>query len=354
MSDFIFILFLVSLISLSALCAGIINGMFSLNQYQLKRKAQLGSKDAKIVYPIHALRYQLLVTLLMINVASNATISIMLDSRISSIFAVIFATLFILIFGEIIPMIYLRKYVVYVTARVSPVLNKIIAVTAPVTKPIARTMDKWVGKDTNIFYSKEELLKMFDGQKLSSDSDIAKDEARMLRKVLGFGEKKIRDVMTPRRMVTSVTQDDAVGPVLMDELHASGHSRFPVTAGKKSDEFVGTLFMRDLVGQSNDAQVKDIMSSFVRYVHEEESLDHALRAFLKMRHHLFVVVNNFEEFVGVLTIEDVIEEVIGKEIVDEFDHHDDLRYVAKSLADKEKKARQNQKTNKPAPKQKSS
>jgi len=336
MSDIILGLLLIGLITLSALCAGIINGMFSLNHYQLKRKAQLGDIDAKTVYPIHALRYQLLVTLLIINITSNATITVLLSYKTSGFFAVVFSTVFILIFGEIIPMIYLRKYVVYVTARIAPTLKRIINVMAPVTKPVARLLDKWVGNEAQVFYSKEELMKMFDGQKLSKNSDIAGDEARMLRTVLEFGDKKIRDVMTPRRMVTLVNKTDAVGPILMDELHKSGHSRFPVVADKKHNNFVGTLYVRDLAGITGTKEVKDIMSPYVRYVHEEESLDHALRAFLKLRHHLFVVVNNFEEFVGVLSLEDVLEQIIGKEIVDEFDEHDDLRKVAKSLAQHEK------------------
>jgi CBS domain containing-hemolysin-like protein len=337
MSDLLFGLTLLLLISISALCSGITNGMFALNHYQLKRKAQLGSKDAKIVYPIHALRYQLLVTLLIINIASNATISILLSSKTSGFLAVVFSTVFILIFGEIIPMIYLRKYVVYTTARIAPVLKRVISFMTPISRPVASLLDKWVGSETQIFYSKEELLKMFDGQKLSGNSDIAVDEARMLRTVLEFGDKKIRDVMTPRRIVKVIDQNDGVGPILMDELHKSGHSRFPVVSDTKHNNFVGTLYLRDLVGQGESKTVKDIMTKYVRYIHEEESLDHALRAFIKTHHHLFVVVNSFEEFVGVLTIEDVLEEIIGKEIVDEFDQHDDLRAVAKSLAEKEHK-----------------
>ncbi len=347
MSDVIFSILLLSLISLSALCAGIINGMFALNHYQIKRKAQLGNIDAKKVYPIHALRYQLLVTLLIINIASNATITVMLSTITTGFLAVVFSTLFILVFGEIIPMIYLRKYVVYVTARIATPLKHVITFLAPVAKPIAKIIEKWVGNEAQVFYSKEELMKMFDGQKLSENSDIAADEARMIRKILEFGDKKIRDIMTPRRMVTLVSKADSVGPILMDELHKSGHSRFPVVADKRHHNFVGTLYLRDLAGITGKKEVKDIMSPYVRYVHEEESLDHALRAFLKLRHHLFVVVNNFEEYVGVLSLEDILEEIIGKQIVDEFDEHDDLRAVAKSLAQEEKAKRDDQDTKMP-------
>lgn len=351
MSDIVFGLLLLSLILVSALSSGISNGMYSLNHYQIKRKAQLGNRDAKIVYPFKAMGYQLLVTLLIINITTNATIAILLDSRAGGLFAVIFSTGFILIFGEILPMIYMRKYIVYITARVAPVLRKVISFMTPIAKPTSSLLVKWIGNETQVFYSKEELINMLDGQKLEQDSGVALDEARMLRAVLEFGDKKIREVMTPRRMVKIVTKEDEVGPVLMDELHKSGHSRFPVIAEPKHFNFVGTLYLRDLVGEKTTKKIKDLMSPYVRYVHEEESLDHALRAFLKTHHHLFVVVNNFEEYVGVLSIEDILEEIIGKEIVDEFDAHDDLRAVAKSLAEKEKHKRAKaQATVKPEPK----
>ncbi|MCA9328891.1 DUF21 domain-containing protein [Candidatus Saccharibacteria bacterium] len=340
MPDLLFMIILVGLIALSSVCSGVIGGFLSLNHYQLKRKAQLGDEKARIAYPLHGMGYQLLVSLLIINVAANATVAVLLSHRVAGVFAVLLATATILFFGEILPMLYLRKYVVAILAFTSPVLKKVVAVMAPVNRPVARLLDKVLGQDAQLFYSKEELLRMFDTQKLAKESDVQIDELRMIRGMLEFGDKKIRDVMTPLRMVQVVAKDDEVGPVLMDELHKSGHSRFPVISEPKHFNFVGTLYLRDLVGQKDTKKVKDVMSPHVRYVHEEESLDHALRAFLKTRHHLFVVVNNFEEFVGVLSIEDVLEEIIGKEIVDEFDRHDDLRAVAQSIAEKERKARE--------------
>lgn len=340
MSDTIFISSLLILMIISALCSGIAGGMLSLNHYQLKRKAQLGDEKAKIVYPIHGLGYQLMVALLIVNIGANATIAVMLHDKIGGVFAVIFSTVFILFLGEILPMVYLRKHVIAIVSVGAPAIKKLVTFMGPVVKPIARTLDKIVGKEAQLFYSKEELLRMFDAQKLAKESDVAADELRMIRSMLNFGDKKIRDVMTPRRMVSVVSKDDEIGPIMMSELHDTGHSRFPVVSDAKHYIFVGTLYLRDLVGQKTTKKVLDIMSKDVRYVHEEESLDHALRAFLRTHHHLFVVVNNFEEFVGVLSIEDVLEEIIGKEIIDEFDAHDDLRAVAQSIAEKERKVRE--------------
>jgi metal transporter CNNM len=339
MTDIFFMFVLFFAIIISGLCAGISSGLFGLNKYQLKQKAQFGDKDAKLAFSLHAQRYQVMSTLLILNILANTTIVVLINSKISGFFAVLFSTFIILIFGELLPMVYIKKNVIYTVSKLYPAISWLLRMSSPLTKKLGDLFDKWIGKDTQVFYSREELQKMFDGQQLSKNSDIAADEARMIRKVLGFGDKKIRDVMTPRRMVKLVAQKDEVGPILMGELHDSGHSRFPVVADVKHNNFVGTLYLRDLVMQSNAKTVKELMSPHVRYVHEEESLDHALRAFLKLKHHLFVVVNNFEEFVGVLSIEDVLEEIIGKEIVDEFDEHDDLRKVAQSLALQDKKNR---------------
>ena len=340
MNDFLYLLVLFIAIAVSALSAGVSTGVFSLNRYQLKRKAQFGDANAKLVFSLFSRRFQLMSALLITNILANTTIVVLVNSRVSGFFAVLLSTIVILLFGELLPMVYIKKNVIFVAAKLYPVLSRLMSFTEPVTKRLGGLFNNWVGNDSQVIYSKEELQKMLDGQELSKNSDIAADEARMIRKVLEFGDKKIRDVMTPRRMVKLVSQRDEVGPILMGELHDSGHSRFPVVAELKHTNFVGTLYLRDLVMESQAKTVKELMSKDVRYVHEEESLDHALRAFLKLKHHLFVVVNNFEEFVGVLSIEDVLEEIIGKEIVDEFDEHDDLRKVATSLAQEEKKARQ--------------
>jgi CBS domain containing-hemolysin-like protein len=121
----------------------------------------------------------------------------------------------------------------------------------------------------------------------------------------------------------------------MSELHDSGFSRFPVLEAK-GGAVVGTLYLRDLVGIETNCKVKDIMDKRVYYANEAAPLYRVFQAFLSTQHHLFVVVNEFEEMAGIITIEDVLEQILGKPIIDEFDKYDDLRAVAHSLAAKEK------------------
>jgi metal transporter CNNM len=342
MSTLFILLTILLLLACSAIFSGLTIGILTLNHYDLRRKAQLGNKDAKVVYPLRAMGHQLMVTLLIGNVIVNAGITAVLDTKINGLAAVLMTTLLVVLFGEIFPMALLRKHGLVLAARFAPALKYLIIILSPFAKPLGRLLDNWLREEGPSIYSKEELYNIFEEHKISEDSDIEEDEVQIVRHALSFGDKQVRNVMTPRRIVMSISADEQVGPILIDELHKSGYSRFPVYNDKKAQNFIGTLYLHDLVGLKvrEGGTVKEAMRKEVYYVHEEETLDHALRVFLKTNHHQLIVVNSFEEFVGVVSLEDVIEQIIGKQIVDEFDQHEDLRAVAQSQADKEKKTRE--------------
>lgn len=188
-------------------------------------------------------------------------------------------------------------------------------------------------------YDKQDLLELLNNQNVQADNRIEQYELELAFHALTFGDKQVGDYLTPRRIVKVVSIDDSIGPVMMNELHDSGFSRFPVYEDRK-DNIVGTLFLRDLIKSQSTGKVKDIMRPEVAYVHEDHSLHDALTSILKTRQHILIVVNSFEEFVGVISIEDILEQVIGRNIQDEFDQYDDLRAVAASAAKKEHKEHQ--------------
>lgn len=186
-------------------------------------------------------------------------------------------------------------------------------------------------------YDKTDLIDLLERQQVQADSRIAKEELDIAYNALIAGEKLVRDIMIPRRVVSMINADEPVGPILLTEVHGSGHSRYPVYDGKK-DNIVGTVYLRDLMRAKEGGRVSDVMRpGDVCYIHEEQSVVEALQAILKTRRHLFIVVNSFEEYVGVITIEDVLENIIGRPIVDEFDRYEDLRAVAARDARKEHK-----------------
>ncbi|HEY4161184.1 MAG TPA: CBS domain-containing protein [Candidatus Saccharimonadales bacterium] len=183
-------------------------------------------------------------------------------------------------------------------------------------------------------YEKSDLVELLERQKGQPDSRILESEIELLQHALTFGDRLVTDALVPMRVVKMVAAGETIGPVLMDELSRSGHSRFPVYEGSAA-HIVGVLYLHDLVSAKHGGTVADVMSRKLTYVHEDFTLYQALQAFLKTKRHLFLVVNSFEELVGILTIEDVLEQMIGKPIMDEFDKYDDLRAVAAAAAKKE-------------------
>jgi Mg2+/Co2+ transporter CorC len=163
-----------------------------------------------------------------------------------------------------------------------------------------------------------------------SSSVLSRDELSRLQASMSFDEHVVEDIMTPVSVVETADVADSLGPLVLDGLHKTGHSRFPVIDGD-IHHVVGILYLHDIINLKSAKQsVREAMDPRVHYIHEQQSLEHALHGFLRTHHHLFVVVNDYRETVGVLSLEDVLETLLGKKIVDEFDRHEDLRAVAES------------------------
>ena len=173
--------------------------------------------------------------------------------------------------------------------------------------------------------SREELLHLVE----SSGHILTSDEKKLIENGLHFADKTVESIMTPRGVVATIAAGEVLGPLVLDDLHKTGYSRFPVIDGD-IDHVIGMLHARELLtlGNKSSQTAREAMEKRVYYIREDQTLDHALAAFLKTRHHLFVVVNGYRETAGIVTLEDVIEALLGRKIVDEFDLHDDLRAVA--------------------------
>lgn len=181
------------------------------------------------------------------------------------------------------------------------------------------------------FFSKSELL-----QQIDHDSHVLKpNEKLILIHALLYGQTTIKDLMTRRPKIVTVDADEILGPVVLDRLHKTGHSNFPVTDGD-IDHVVGMLYLSDLVPLKLDlTKIKDAMSPQVSYLNQDQTLDHALHAFLRTRHHLFIVVNEFKEVVGILAIEDIIRQLLGRKVATKFDQYNDLEAVAATKSEEE-------------------
>ena len=163
----------------------------------------------------------------------------------------------------------------------------------------------------------------------SSGVILTADEKRLMASTLHFGDKTVEQIMTPRGVVDTVNKDQIIGPLLLDELHKTGHSRFPVMDGD-IDHIIGVLHIRNLLTLKDKTshRAATAMEKKVYFINQDQKLEKALAAFIKTRHHMFVVVNDYRETAGIITLEDVVEALLGRKILDEFDVVDDLRALA--------------------------
>lgn len=218
-------------------------------------------------------------------------------------------------------------------ARLAPLASVVLSLLQPVLGRIGSLLKgQRATSPASGLYEKEDLLELLKAQRQQSDSRFSELELAIVRGALSFGDKAVGQVMLPRSKLKLVAATEAIGPMLMDELHKTGQTRFLVVkeVTKSADlQILGTLYIKDLLERlEQKGSVRDIMHAGPGYINESQSLRQALEAFLKTHQHLLVVVNNFEEISGALAIEDVLQQILGQKLTSEFEHYDDLSAVA--------------------------
>ncbi len=180
--------------------------------------------------------------------------------------------------------------------------------------------------------SQEQLLTLL--KEAEKQSILSLDSLLMIESVLEFSEMKVRDIMIPRAQMITVSID-AEWKTLINIVHASGHSRFPVI-GTHRNEVIGILHAKNLITYSPDLSdnqkfnLKDILQP-VMFVPESKPVDILLKEFRRSRNHMAIVVDEYGGVYGFVTIEDLIEQIVG-DIEDEFDIDEDT-YIKKHSED---------------------
>lgn len=324
---------IVLLLFLSALFSGLTLGLMGLDLSELKRKVKLGNKDAEVIYPLRKYGNQLLCTLLIGNVAVNSALAVFLGSLTQGVLAGLIATALIVIFGEILPQSLFSRYAMHLGAKVVPIIYIFHIVLFPITWPLALMLDKMLGGELPTIYSKRELKLLLEEHNQSAYSKLDSDEFRILKGGLEYSDMKVKDVMTPRVNTFFLKKSTILNKRTLKRIQNKGHSRIPVF-NKNRDQVVGILYSKDLIPVDPDDKVlvEHIMRKKVPTIKESAPLDTVLNKFKKWKMHLFVVKDDFGGISGIITLEDVLEEIVG-EIVDEFDTHVDMRHVGKECTD---------------------
>ncbi|MCD4761646.1 hemolysin family protein [bacterium] len=330
------IVIILILVGFSALFSGLTLGFFSLNKDDLERKMKLGDEQAKKIYRVRKNGNLLLCTLLIGNVAINSALSIFLGSIVSGFLAGITATGLIVIFGEIIPQATFSRYAFELGVKVVWIVRIFIFALYPICWPLAWLLDKILGDEMPSVYSRKELIKIIEEHEQSGDSKLDEDEEKIIKGALSFSDKIVNDILTPRVEIFSLPINRLLDKKTIKDIKESGHSRIPIYR-EKLDDIAGILYAKDLIGNNfKDKTAEEVMRDNVIYVDYNKKLDDLLNAFKANRQHLFIVINEYGELSGLVSIEDVLEEIIGAEIMDEDDKFADLQAEARKKMKKKK------------------
>lgn len=322
------------LVVFSALLSGTEVAIFSLNNDDiLKLKEEKESNRNKRVLELLENPKKLLATILIANNLVNVSIVMVstfvmeklfiIDnmSEINSfIIQVIIVTFIILLFGEVIPKVYANNYNVSFSKLMSlpiSILKKIFSLLSDILISSTSIIDKKIEKKTNPFNA-DELEHALDLTKHSVENE---DEKKILEGIVKFGQTDVKQIMTPRTDVTSFdTETDYKS--LMKEFKNINFSRIPIYE-ETFDNIKGILYVKDLLSKiEEDVNFKwTKLLREAKFVPENKKLDDLLKEFQEERKHIAIVVDEYGGSSGIVTLEDVLEEIVG-EITDEFDEED--------------------------------
>merc|ERR1711872_556467 len=336
MPIWLMIIFCCVLLCLSGLFSGLNLGLMSLDQTELKIVMSTGTdqeKDyANRILPVRALGNFLLCSILLGNVLVNNTLTIMLDIILGGggMGAVIGSTLAIVVFGEIIPQAICSRHGLAVGAHTIILTKLFMLITSPLSWPISKLLDLLLGSEIGTVYNRERLMELL--KVTDQYTDLEKDEVKMVTGALVLKQKTVKDVMTHLDDCYMLPLDTLLNFETVSEIKDQGYSRIPVYDGERVN-IVHILFAKDLlfIDPDDEKPIEEVCKFYkneVNLVYDDTVLTDMFNEFKSgEKGHMAVVqeVNNegdgdpYYETVGLLTLEDIIEEIIQQEINDETD-----------------------------------
>jgi len=318
------IIILIILILLSAFFSGVEIALFSLSRLRVKHLVRKKVSGARMVEKLKARPERLLVTILIGNNVVNIGASALATSivfQFTKSYAVGITTgimtLIILIFGEITPKTLATRYNEAIALAVAKPLLMLQTVFFPIIiafEALTNLLANISGQKKSPLVTEEEIETFVTvAERAGQIKDV---ERRMIHRIFKLDDLEAKDVMTPRHKIVSVSADSKIRDVA-EVFHSKGYSRLPVYKGNL-DHIKGFLHVVD-VQQSileKENQAVDTIMRPILFVPESKKLDSLLRFFQRRRQHIAVVVNQFGTNTGLVTLEDVLEEIVG-EIMDE-------------------------------------
>ncbi len=309
------------LVGASAICSGLNLSLMSLGVADLQRKSRGGNKNARKVLPLRKNSHLSLASILLTNVAVISATSLSLEHHFNGLIAGIASTLLIVVFGEIFPQAIFVRNALNITAWLTPVLKTMIFITYPISKPLQLLLDSLFGREQARVHTRRDIGLILSEQLSDDDSELDEDEVEIMRGALSLSQKRVRDITTDMRHVYWMTPNTVVDAAKIDEIKDENWSRIPIFNDDRTEAF-GVLLMKDLVDidfGERSYKVSQLPTKPIKTVGSMTALDTMFRKFIGSHSHMMPVERD-GKIIGIITIEDLIEEILGHEIEDESDH----------------------------------
>jgi putative hemolysin len=316
------------LLFLSAIVSGAEVALFSLSQKDIDDTIQENLSKGKIISNLLDKPKKLLATLLVANNFFNIGVVILFSfigqnifETISSpvlkfILEIIVVTFFILLFGEVLPKVYASRNNIKFAKRIAypiAVLDKLLSPISLPMRSVTLYLHNKLGKQKNNF----SINQLSQALELTDSEGTSSEEQKILEGIVSFGNTDTKQVMSPRIDIFALEISESFGAIC-PKIIEKGFSRIPVYRDN-IDQIEGVLFVKDLLPHIDKEEFD--WSSLVReafFVPENKKLDNLLKDFQSLKSHLAIVVDEYGGTSGLVSLEDVIEEIVG-DISDEFD-----------------------------------
>ncbi len=322
------------LLCCSALISGAEVALFSLTRTEIEIDPDAETKPFKIVLQLLDRPKKLLATILVANNFINIAVVILFaylgdflfgaiaNPKLKFVLEVVVVTFLILLFGEILPKIYASRNSVKFACLMAYPLKVLDVILSPISLPM-RGVTLGIHKKLGRQKSNLSVDQLSQALELTSNEDTSKEEKKILQGIVSFGNTDTKQVMRPRIDIFALNIEAAYQHILPD-IVKHGYSRIPVYE-ENVDHIKGILYVKDLLPYLDRKQfdwTRLLRAPF--FVPENKKLDDLMAEFQEKKVHLAVVVDEYGGTSGLISLEDIIEEIVG-DISDEFDD-DDLNY----------------------------
>lgn len=329
------LLFGIAALMLLLICSAFMSGaevaLFSLSPDDLEKIKAKNAKKASLIISLLEKPKKLLATIVISNNLVNLTF-ILLCFRVSAVWFASFAspglklslqiivtTFLLLLFGEVMPKMYAGRNKIRFSKRIVYVLYFLNKLLSPISIPMRETM-LWLQEKFGAQKSNLSVDQLSQALELTDYGNASEEEQKLLEGIVTFGNTEVKQVMCPRVDIFALDIDSSFTEIL-PKLIDKGFSRIPVYKDN-IDRVEGVLFIKDLLPHIDDTEFK--WQEILRepfFVPENKKLDNLLKEFQGMKNHLAIVVDEYGGTSGLISLEDILEEIVG-DISDEFDDED--------------------------------